>query len=78
MKLHLIPVIAALAVAGAVPAFAQAQKAEKTLTVGGAPMYLSKTFVEYAFNSMDHTNLVDAVKEAGYVDTLYRHGLCTY
>lgn len=47
-------------------AFAQ----EKTVTVGGAPMYPSKTIVENAVNSKDHTTLVAAVKAAGLVDTL--------
>jgi len=75
MKLHLVPVLAALAVAGAAaPVFAQAQKAEKTVTVGGAPMYPSKTIVENAVNSKDHTTLVAAVKAAGLVDTLASPG----
>lgn len=47
-------------------AFAQ----EKTVTVGGAPMYPSKNIVENAVNSKDHTTLVAAVKAAGLVDTL--------
>jgi uncharacterized surface protein with fasciclin (FAS1) repeats len=38
--------------------------------VGGAPMYPSKTIVENAVNSKDHTTLVAAVKAAGLVDTL--------
>ncbi|MBV9077688.1 MAG: fasciclin domain-containing protein [Methylobacteriaceae bacterium] len=43
---------------------------EKTVTVGGAPMYPSKNIVENAVNSKDHTTLVAAVKAAGLVDTL--------
>ena len=43
---------------------------EKTVMVGGAPMYPSKTIVENAVNSKDHTTLVAAVKAAGLVDTL--------
>ncbi len=43
---------------------------EKTVTVGGAPMYPSKNIVENAVNSKDHTTLVAAVKEAGLVETL--------
>ena len=39
-------------------------------TVGGAPMYPTKTIVENAVNSADHTTLVAAVKAAGLVDTL--------
>ena len=52
------------------PAFAQ----EKTVMVGGAPMYPSKTIVENAVNSKDHTTLVAAVKAAGLVDTLSGKG----
>ncbi|MBV8961557.1 MAG: fasciclin domain-containing protein [Hyphomicrobiales bacterium] len=44
--------------------------AERTVTVGGAPMYPSKNIVENAANSKDHTTLVAAVKAAGLVDTL--------
>ena len=43
------------------PSFA----AEKTITVGGAPMYPSKNIVQNAVNSKDHTTLVTAVKAAG-------------
>jgi len=42
----------------------------KNPMVGGAPMYASKTIVENAANSKDHTTLVAAVKAAGLVDTL--------
>ena len=38
--------------------------------VGGAAMYSSKTIVQNALNSKDHTTLVAAVKAAGLVDTL--------
>jgi uncharacterized surface protein with fasciclin (FAS1) repeats len=38
--------------------------------VGGAAMYPSRTIVENAVNSRDHTTLVAAVKAAGLVDTL--------
>lgn len=48
--------------------FAMAQ--EKTVTVGGAPMYPSKNIIENAVNSKDHTTLVAAVKAAGLVETL--------
>jgi uncharacterized surface protein with fasciclin (FAS1) repeats len=41
-----------------------------TTTVGGAPMYASRTIVENALNSADHTTLVAAVKAAGLVETL--------
>jgi len=42
--------------------------------VGGAPMFPSKTIVENAVNSKDHTTLVAAVKAAGLVDTLASSG----
>ena len=48
--------------------------AEKTVMVGGAPMYPSKNIVENAVNSKDHTTLVAAVKAAGLVDTLSSKG----
>jgi uncharacterized surface protein with fasciclin (FAS1) repeats len=59
----------ALAIAGiALPA--TRGLAERTVMVGGAPMYPSKNIVENAVNSKDHTTLVAAVKAAGLVDTL--------
>jgi len=66
-----IALAAALLSTAAIPlsaglAFAQ----EKTVMVGGAPMYPSKNIVENAVNSKDHTTLVAAVKAAGLVDTL--------
>lgn len=50
-----------------------AQK-EKTVMVGGAPMYPSKNIIENAINSKDHTTLVAAVKAAGLVETLQGKG----
>ncbi len=47
---------------------------EKTVEVGGAPMYPSKNIVENAVNSKDHTTLVAAVKAAGLVETLMSAG----
>ena len=47
---------------------------EKTVMVGGAPMYPSKNIVENAVNSKDHTTLVAAVKAAGLVETLQSAG----
>jgi uncharacterized surface protein with fasciclin (FAS1) repeats len=38
--------------------------------VGGAAMYPTRTIVENAVNSADHTTLVAAVKAAGLVETL--------
>ncbi len=57
------PVAAAEAPPAAMPA-------EQTVTVGGAPMSPSKTIVENASASADHTTLVAAVKAAGLVETL--------
>src|SRR5882757_8094795 len=48
--------------------------AEKTVQVGGAPMYPTKNIVQNAVNSKDHTTLVAAVKAAGLVDTLQGPG----
>jgi uncharacterized surface protein with fasciclin (FAS1) repeats len=42
----------------------------KTVMVGGAAMYPTKTIVENAVNSKEHTTLVAAVKAAGLVETL--------
>jgi uncharacterized surface protein with fasciclin (FAS1) repeats len=47
---------------------------EKTVEVGGAPMYPSKNIVENAVNSADHTTLVAAVQAAGLVETLQTAG----
>jgi len=57
---------------GISPAFAEMK--EKTVTVGGAPMYPSKNIVQNAVNSKDHTTLVAAVKAAGLVPTLESKG----
>src|SRR5438309_10900834 len=47
---------------------------EKTVQVGGAPMYPSKNIIQNAVNSKDHTTLVAAVKAAGLVETLQGPG----
>jgi len=52
----------------------QAQTKEKTVMVGGAPMYPSKNIIDNAVNSKDHTTLVAAVKAAGLVETLQGAG----
>ncbi len=49
---------------------ATAIAAQKTVMVGGAAMYPTRTIVENAVNSRDHTTLVAAVKAAGLADTL--------
>lgn len=58
-----------LAPIAATPSFA-----EKTVEVGGAPMFPSKNIIENAVKSKDHTTLVAAVKAAGLVDTLSGKG----
>jgi uncharacterized surface protein with fasciclin (FAS1) repeats len=55
-------------VAAATPAMA------KNPDVGGAAMYPTKTIVDNAVNSKDHTTLVAAVQAAGLVDTLKSKG----
>jgi len=70
-RLALLAAAAALAFAASVSApFAAETMSEKTVNVGGAPMYPSKNIVQNAVNSKDHTTLVAAVKAAGLVDTL--------
>ena len=84
-RIHACAAIATLALgAAAAPALAQMAPSqgqmssgtakERTVTVGGAPMYPSKTIVENAVNSKDHTTLVAAVKAAGLVETLQGKG----
>ncbi|MGB6539948.1 MAG: fasciclin domain-containing protein [Xanthobacteraceae bacterium] len=63
----------AFAAATTAPLYADAMS-EKTVTVGGAPMYPSKNIIQNAVNSKDHTTLVAAVKAAGLVDTLSSPG----
>jgi uncharacterized surface protein with fasciclin (FAS1) repeats len=70
LRITLLAAIAAATPAiGPSHAWAQAS-GEKTVMVGGAPMYPSKNIVQNAVNSKDHTTLVAAVKAAGLVDTL--------
>ncbi len=47
---------------------------QKTVEVGGAPMFPTKNIIENAVNSKDHTTLVAAVKAAGLVETLQGPG----
>jgi len=69
--------ITAILVAGillSTASFAQGKMKERTVEVGGAPMYPSKNIVENAVNSKDHTTLVAAVKAADLVSTLQGPG----
>ncbi len=69
-KILLIAAMAAIAVGGnTTGAYAQ-----KSVKVGGAPMYPTKNIIENAVNSKDHTTLVAAVKAAGLVETLQGAG----
>lgn len=72
-RFHAAALAATLALAFGVAA-STGFAAEKTVTVGGAPMYPSKNIVQNAVNSKDHTTLVAAVKAAGLVDTLQSPG----
>ena len=62
----LIAAAAALAIAaGTAAPLAAETMSEKTVNVGGAPMYPSMNIIHNAVNSKDHTTLVAAVKAAG-------------
>jgi uncharacterized surface protein with fasciclin (FAS1) repeats len=61
--------VLAFAAMASAPIYAD-RMSEKTVNVGGAPMYPSKNILQNAVNSKDHTTLVAAVKAAGLVDTL--------
>ncbi len=75
MRFHTTRLAVAVALGlGAAGLGSAALAQEKTVTVGGAPMYPSKNIVENAVNSKDHTTLVAAVKAAGLVDTLSGKG----
>ena len=56
------------------PAVARAQMGMGMVMVGGQSMYPTKTIVDNAVNSADHTTLVAAVKAAGLVQTLSSKG----
>src|SRR5688500_7851810 len=62
--------VAAFGAATSMPA----AQTENTVMAGAAPMFPSKTIVDNAVNSKDHTALVAAVKAAGLVDTLKSPG----
>ncbi|MFZ5731652.1 MAG: fasciclin domain-containing protein [Pseudomonadota bacterium] len=75
-RIALLTVAAVAAIAFTAPSIAQDKMSgpEKTVMVGGAPMFPSKNIVENAVNSKDHTTLVAAVKAAGLVETLQSKG----
>lgn len=68
MKIRTALLALALATAGLFTA--NHASAQTDPTVGGAPMYPTKTIVQNAMNSPIHKTLVAAVKAAGLVDTL--------
>ena len=59
-----------IAAAALVLGTGSAAYAQRNPMVGGAAMYPTRTIVENAVNSKDHTTLVAAVKAAGLVETL--------
>ena len=63
-----------IAILGLALVFGTTANAQKSVTVGGAPMYPSKNIVENAVNSKDHTTLVAAVKAGDLVETLMSKG----
>ncbi|WP_395056318.1 fasciclin domain-containing protein [Flavobacterium sp.] len=63
-----------VAILGLVLVFGANSFAQKTVTVGGAPMYPAKNIIENAVNSKDHTTLVAAVKAGDLVETLSSKG----
>lgn len=69
-RFALFATVAALALGAMASVRVAAQMSEKTVTVGGAPMYPSKNIIQNAINSKDHTTLAAAVKAAGLVETL--------
>lgn len=66
MKNVIRTAVAALALVSVAPAVS----AQSNPRVGGAAMYPTKTIVQNAMQSKDHTTLVAAVKAAGLVETL--------
>jgi uncharacterized surface protein with fasciclin (FAS1) repeats len=69
-RFALFATVAAIALGAMASMPVAAQMSEKTVTVGGSPMYPSKNIIQNAVNSKDHTTLVAAVKAAGLVETL--------
>jgi uncharacterized surface protein with fasciclin (FAS1) repeats len=60
--------------AQAMAGHSQTMAHDSSVMVGGQPMLPSKTIVDNAVNSADHTTLVAAVTAAGLVDTLKSEG----
>ena len=64
----------ALIIAAGIAVSASAPGLAANPIVGGAPMFATKTIVDNAVNSKDHTTLVAAVSAAGLVPTLQSPG----
>jgi uncharacterized surface protein with fasciclin (FAS1) repeats len=69
METDMTPMIRTLAAATALGLCAGAALAANPM-VGGAEMFETRTIVENAVNSADHTTLIAAVQAAGLVETL--------
>ncbi len=69
-RTRLLAATVALAFGAGLAGAASQALAQTDPMVGGAAMYPTKTIVDNAVNSADHTTLVAAVKAAGLVDTL--------
>ncbi len=69
----LVTAACAVVVIGTTTAISGTMKSEFPM-VGGAVMYPTKTIVENAVNSKDHTTLVAALKAAGLIGTLQGKG----
>jgi uncharacterized surface protein with fasciclin (FAS1) repeats len=69
-KLFLVLAATALPLGGCATIEEPNAMGEQTVMVGGAAMFPSRTIVQNAVNSADHTTLVAAVKAAGLVETL--------
>ena len=72
--LAIVGVLASAQLAMAQTGSSDGNMSSDTKMVGGAAMYPSKTIVDNAVNSKDHTTLVAAVKAAGLVSTLQGPG----
>ncbi len=70
LKQFTLSALAAAFLLGGAALATEAPAMQKTVTVGGAPMYPTKNIIQNASQSKDHTTLVKLVKEADLVKTL--------
>lgn len=66
--------ILSVAILGIALSLGFTSNAQKSVIVGGAPMYPTKNIIENAVNSKDHTTLVAAVKAGDLVSVLSGKG----